>query len=172
MRDYGWLPCKAEPDLWLKDAGDNYEITSVYVDDTLHSSRNPSDFTDCLAKKHDFKFKHEGELDYFLGANIERNKNTGGHLTFGLRTYVAKILENYQRMFEELPKHSKCLIKPEDHPEIDESSLMDADGVKRYQSLMGMLQWVVDLERINIYCAVMIMGASNPCKGRTPEKIE
>ena len=140
MRDDGWLPCKAEPDLWLKNAGNHYEITSVYVDDTLHSSKNPSDFTDRLANKHNFKFKHVGELDCFLGANIERNEKAGGKLTFGLRTYIAKILENYQRMFGELPKHSKCPMEPGDHPEIDQSPLLAEKDIKKYQSIMGMLQ--------------------------------
>ena len=68
----------SEPDLWLKDADDHYEITSVYVYDTLNSSKNSSDFTDILTEKHDFKFKHVGELYYFLGANIERNEKVGG----------------------------------------------------------------------------------------------
>ncbi len=131
----------------------------MYVDDTLHSSKNPSDFTDRLANKHNFKFKHVGELDYFLGANIERNEKAGNKLRFGSRTYIAKILENYQRMFGELPKHSKCPMEPGDHPEIDESPLLAVDGIKKYQSLMEMLQWAVILGMIDIFCAVMTMGS-------------
>ena len=92
-----------------------------------------------LSKKHGFIFKHVGELDYFLGAYIERNEKVGGRLTFGLRTYIAKILESYQRMFGELPKHSKCPMEPGVHTKIDETPLLDVNCIKKYQSLMGML---------------------------------
>ena len=78
MRDDGWFPCKAEPDSWMKYAGDHYEITSVYVDDTLCSSNDPTDFTKCLTDKNGFEFKNVDELHYFLGAKIERSKKTGG----------------------------------------------------------------------------------------------
>ena len=95
----------------------------------------------------------------FNGITLLLRRKNGGHLTFGLRTYIAKILENYQQMFGEIPKHFKCPMEPGDHPEIDEILLLDATGVKKYQSLMGMLLWAVTLGRIDISCAVMTMGS-------------
>ena len=45
-----------------------------------------------------------------------------------------------------------------DHPEIEESEILDIDGQKQYQSMVGALQWVVSLGRFDIATAVMTMS--------------
>ena len=35
-----------------------------------------------------------------------------------------------------------------DHPELDDSELLDLDGIKVYQSLIGALQWVIQIESL------------------------
>ena len=66
-------------------------------------------------------------------------------------------------------------MEPGDHPEIDGIPLLDVNGIKKYQSLMAMLQWAVTLERNDIYCAVMTMGRfrAMPKEGhlKRPKKI-
>src|SRR5688500_16398191 len=62
---------------------------------------------------------------------------------------------------------SRCLDKPStkvylllergDHPEIDESNLLDKLGIEQYQSLIGFLQWAISLECFDIASAVMSM---------------
>ena len=49
-------------------------------------------------------------------------------------------------------------MEPGDHPELDESELLDPDQTRLYQSLVGMLQWAVTLGRLDIYCGVMTMS--------------
>ena len=46
-----------------------------------------------------------------------------------------------------------------DHPELDQSPELDADGIKKYQSLIGSLQWAVSLGRMDITTAVMSMSS-------------
>ena len=46
-----------EPDMLLKDFGDNYECISVYSDDLLIESKDPKDQVDILTSKHKFKLK-------------------------------------------------------------------------------------------------------------------
>ena len=41
---------------------------------------------------------------------------------------------------------------------MDDSPELDEDGVKRYQSMIGALQWVVSLGRFDIMSAVMTMS--------------
>lgn len=41
------------------------------------------------------------------------------------------------------------------HPEIDDSDLLDADGIAKYQSLIGILQWTITLGRFDMATAVM-----------------
>jgi len=45
-----------------------------------------------------------------------------------------------------------------DHPELDMSEELDANGIKDYQSLIGTLKWSVSLGRIDITTAVMTMS--------------
>ena len=45
-----------------------------------------------------------------------------------------------------------------DHPEIDDSPELEEDGIKKYQSMIGALQWTVSLGRFDILSAVMTMS--------------
>ena len=42
----GFVPSKAEPDIWMRDCGDHYEYVAVYVDDLAIASRNPQAIID------------------------------------------------------------------------------------------------------------------------------
>ena len=53
----GFSPCKAEPDIWMRDAGDCYEYVAVYVDDLAYCVKDPSGFVKMLETKHKFKLK-------------------------------------------------------------------------------------------------------------------
>jgi len=44
-----------------------------------------------------------------------------------------------------------------DHPELDDSELLDATGIQQYQSLIGSLQWAISLGQFDIATAVMSM---------------
>ena len=46
-----------------------------------------------------------------------------------------------------------------DHPEMDESPLLDDDAVLQYQSLIGSLQWLISIGRWDIQTAVMSMSS-------------
>jgi hypothetical protein len=54
-----------------------------------------------------------------------------------------------------------------DHPELDTTEELPADGIKQYQSLIGALQWAVSLCHFDIHCSVMTMGRfrAAPCSG-------
>ena len=54
-----------------------------------------------------------------------------------------------------------------DHPELDDSELLDAEGIQLYQSFLGSLQWAISLGRFDIATAVMFMSSFRvlPCQG-------
>jgi hypothetical protein len=81
-----------------------------------------------------------------------------GTLCFGARTYCNRLVKNYESMFGEKPREYSAPLEPKDHPELDMSDELPEDGIKKYQSLIGALQWAVSLCRIDIHCAVMTMG--------------
>ena len=45
-----------------------------------------------------------------------------------------------------------------DHPELDLSPVLDANGIRLYQSLIGALQWAVTLGRFDIFIGVTTMS--------------
>ena len=46
-----------------------------------------------------------------------------------------------------------------DHPELDDSELLDATGTQHYFSLIGMLQWAISIGCLDISTAVMTMSS-------------
>src|SRR5687767_2171592 len=55
LRDMGFFPCKAEPDIWMRKDGDIYEYVGVYVDDLAMAMKDPQTFTDTLMNKYKLK---------------------------------------------------------------------------------------------------------------------
>ena len=43
------------------------------------------------------------------------------------------------------------------HPELDTSQFLDAQGTQKYQSLIGALQWAISLGRLDVNTAAMTM---------------
>jgi hypothetical protein len=49
-------------------------------------------------------------------------------------------------------------LEKEDHPELDTSEQCDTDQIAQYQSIIGVLQWIVTVGRFDINTAVMTMS--------------
>ena len=70
------------------------------------------------------------------------------------------MVESYKRMFGTMPPtRARSPLEANDHPELDDSPLLDEDGIRRYQSLIGTLQWAISLARFDIATAVMSMSS-------------
>ena len=156
LRDMGFTPCKADPDLWMRDAGDCYEYVCVYVDDLLAVMKDPRAFFDTLTNNYGYKLKGVGEPSYHLGGDFYRDPD--GTLVWGAHTYIQRMCDNYKHMFNVEPRNYSSPMEHGDSPELDESPELDSLGVKQYQSLIGALQWCVTLGRFDIYAAVMTMS--------------
>ena len=70
LRKEGFVPCKAEPDIWMRQNGDNYEYVAVYVDDLAFAVKDPQSFIQILREKYQFKIKEAGPLEFHLGADF------------------------------------------------------------------------------------------------------
>ena len=155
----GFIPCAADQDVWMRDAGDCYEYICVYVDDLLAIMKDPTKFFNDLTEKHNYDLKGVGDPDYHLGASFTRDKD--GTLALDATRYVKKLVESFKKMFgEDPPKQGvSCPIEPKSHPELDESPLLGAEGVKQYQSIIGALLWAVTLGRFDIFIAVTALSS-------------
>ena len=129
------------------------------MDDLLIASKNPQAIIDALeGEPNKFKLKGTGPVEFHLGCDFWRDET--GTLCVGPKTYIERLADQYKSLFGVAPstKYSSPLEK-NDHPELDLSPLLDEDGITRYQSLVGALQWTVTLGRFDIAVAVMTMSA-------------
>jgi hypothetical protein len=62
-------------------------------------------------------------------------------------------------MFGELRQQSyRSPLEKGDHPEVDTSDYLDANGIQQYQSMIGALQWMVTNGLFDILTSVMTMS--------------
>ena len=60
LRELGFTPCRAEPDIWMRRNGDIYEYIGVYVDDLAFAMKDPQTFVKMLTERYGFKLKGTG----------------------------------------------------------------------------------------------------------------
>ena len=159
LRSMGFVPSRAEEDIWMRDCGDHYEYIGVYVDDLIIASKNPQGIIDELeAKPHAFKLKGTGQVKFHLGCDYFRDDD--GTLCVGPRKYIERMEIAYKNHFGTMPSQKvQSPLERNDHPELDDSPLLDGDGMAKYQSLIGTLQWTISLGRFDIATAVMSMSS-------------
>jgi histone deacetylase 1/2 len=157
LRGIGFFPSRAETDIWMRRVDDHYEYICVYVDDLVIASKNPQAIVDLLSTKHKFTFKGTGPIHYHLGCDYF--KDHLGTQCYGPKRYIDKMVEDHTRMFGEKPKPYSSPLERGDHPELDTSPILELEGIKQYQSLIGSLQWAVQLGRFDVTTAVMTMSS-------------
>jgi hypothetical protein len=99
LRNEGFSPCKAEPDIWMRLNGDLYEYVATYVDDLCLGMLDPKSFTDTLQKKYNFKLKGTGPIDFHLGQSFSRNDD--GEMEISAKCYVDKMIVDTCYMFRQ-----------------------------------------------------------------------
>ena len=156
LRSIGFFPSRAEPDIWMRDKGDHYEYIGVYVDDLLIASKDPQSIIATLTDVYLFKLKGTGPIAFHLGCDFFRDAD--GNLCYAPRKYIERMLDNYKRIFGKNPRLAQSPLIKGDHPELDTSDLLDDEWVKIYQSLIGALQWVIQIGRWDISTAVMTLS--------------
>jgi hypothetical protein len=156
LRQVGFVECKAEPDIWMRDKGDHYEYIAVYVDDLMILSKDPQGIVDIFEKDYSFTVKGTGPVDYHLGCDFFRDKD--GTLCYAPRKYIEKLLFTYEKLFGTKPKQYRTPLEKGDHPELDTTALLDDAQTRIYQSLIGALQWVVQIGRFDVTTSVMTLS--------------
>jgi len=157
LRDMGFEPCKAEPDIWMRRNGDVYEYIATYVDDLAVAAKDPKSIISALKDKYGFKLKGTDPIAFHLGCDYFRDDT--GTLCIAPRKYIDKMISTYEDLFGSKPKQNVLSpLEKGDHPELDTSDLLDEKGVETYLSLIGQAQWAVSLARFDIATAVMTLS--------------
>ena len=149
----------------MQDKGDHWEYIFVYINDLGIASKTPQSIVNELINKYDVKLKGTGPIKYHLGCDYFWDKN--GALCFAPKKYIKKILDSYQRMFGTKLKQYKTPLEKRNHPELDTSKELDLEGIKQYQSLIGAMQWAIQIRKMDITTAVITMSGfrAAPKKG-------
>ena len=75
LRAMGFVPSKADFDLWLKDCGTHYEYICCWVDDIICCSRNPQALLHEFIIQANNTLKGGGAPRYYLGGDYGRIKD-------------------------------------------------------------------------------------------------
>ena len=166
LRELGFTPTYADPDVWIRDAGDVYEHVVVCVDDVFAALKDPKTFYSRLqSDPWNCKLKNVEEPKCHLGGDFFRDKD--GNHCYGAKTYVKRLMDNYRLAFGELPTEYHAPMDKDDKPELDDTPLCGPKDIQHFQSFIGAAQWMISLCRFDILHAVMSLGRfrAAPCVG-------
>jgi len=161
LRDMGFIPSKAERDIWMRDCRDHYKYIAVCVDDLLIASKDPSSIIKTLSEEHKFKLKSTGAVSFQLGCDWFRDDD--GNLCYAPHQYIEKVMDNCLCLFGKCPHNAHSPLVQGDHPELDTSELLDDAGIQIYQSLNRSLQWAIQIGWFDIATAVMTLSRFRAC---------
>ena len=172
MDHLGFKPCKADPDLWMRpavkpsDGSEYWEYVLLYVDDALAISHRPKEVLEKeIGKYWILKPSSIGPPKIYLGNKVSTVTLENGVLawSFSSSQYVQSAIANVERYLkgkdESLPKRASAPFSANYRPEIDISSELHPTEAAYYQSLIGILRWIVELGRVDITCEVSMMAS-------------
>ena len=160
LRDHGYTSCKADPDVWMKPktkpCGFKYwSYILVYTDDILTIDHEPKQVMEYLASRYTLKPGSVQEPDTYLGSQISKFYIAGAdrpekpRWAMSSEKYVKQAVSDVEL---ELDKVDLCLptkvstpLSQGYRPELDQSRELDGKRGQYYQSLIGVLRWIVSL---------------------------
>ena len=170
IRDAGFRPTMADPDVWIRpavkpDGAKYYEIVLCYVDDVLSIGHEPMRAIDSI--KSVFKLKEDkAEVpDVYLGATLEQVTTdsdvrcwTMSSVKY-LKAAIANVEESLAKRNLKLPGKCSTPMSCGYHPSEDFTRELDEDGVQTYQEHIGVLQWAVEIGRVDILLEVSLLSS-------------
>ena len=170
MELLNYQPCLADPDLWMRDAINSagqeyYEYVLLYVDDCLVIGENAMEQIMQIDKYFPMKPTSIGPPTIYLGAkigNVELNNGVKSFY-FNMSQYIKEAIKNVESYLEirnlALLKSTTIPITTNYSPEIDMSPELDEENSAYYQSLIGILRWIVEMGRIDITTEVSMLSS-------------
>ena len=169
LYNISFRPSKADPDVWLRlavkpNGQTYYEYILCYVDDILSVSLNATSILKYI--QFNFKLKDDKKIEPpsdYLGAvlgQMDIDGKTGWYLSS--EKYVKSAVENIKQILQKdgqkLPSKCKTPLSSSYQPELDTSPELKESGLQRYQELIGVLRWAVELGRVDILLKTSMMS--------------
>ena len=168
FHDIGFKPTKTDPDVWIHlavkpDGSEYYEYIMCYVDDILSVSLDAKSILRSLQGQFKLKGNKIELLDMYLGAQLGTMQVEGNDRWFmSSQKYVKSAVQNIEEMLQktgqQLPSKCKTPLAYGYHLELDVTPELKADGLQQYQELIGILQWAVELGRVDILMETSMMS--------------
>ena len=154
----GFRPTKADPDLMMRKHPDgHYEYLARFVDDVIAFAKDPLSIMKELEQT--FVMKGVGAPRYYLGGDVmeldEQWKFQDLTHAFSAETYIQNCIPRIAKMIQVKDFASyKTPMDSEYHAEMDDSPLVDSEGITRFRSMIGSLNWILTLGRFDIAFAL------------------
>ena len=147
LRRIGFTATRADPDLWYKKSPyyEGYDYIATHVDNLMVAAKRPMDDLQYVLRD------KEDSPKYYLGADIKKVLDKYIHIS--AHKYVDEMMSQYKKKHGSIAKAHTPMTKDE-HPELDWSKFINADGIHHYQMLMGSFQWLLVLGCFDIAFAV------------------
>jgi hypothetical protein len=166
----GYQSLRGDPDVWFlpavkvtKEAF--YEYLLIYTDDILAIGLDPKNVLTRLNRYVTLKPDSIHSPDDYLGTKIKEmvlpnaKKAWGQSSSHYIQSAVAN-LKNWMKDKEyKFPKRASTPMVTNYRPDLDVSPVLDAELSNYYQSLIGVLRWVVEIGRIEITTEVSMLAA-------------
>lgn len=170
MEHLGYRSCLADPDLWMKVGtkpnNERYwQYVLLYVDDMLSTGIEPKGSIDAIGKYFRMKPDSVGPPDLYLGGKVTKVQLPNGveAWAFSSSQYVQAAVKNVESHLDEtgakLRKNVKAPFTSDYRPELDGSAELDDDDATYFQSLIGILRWIVELGRIDIGVEALMLAS-------------
>ena len=160
MEHLGYESCLADPDLWMKvgvkSNNERYwHYILLYVDDMLIIGVEPRGAVDAIGKYFQIKPESVDSLDLYLGGKVSKIKLPNGEAwAFSSSQYVQAAVKNVEVSLDKkgmkLKKGVKAPFTSNYRPEIDGSEELADEGATYYQSIIGIIRWILELGHIDV----------------------
>ena len=166
----GFTSSRGDPDVWFRPAvkpngEEYYEYMFVYTDDILAIGLNPKEILMKLNKY--FKLKPDSihPPDDYLGTKIKITSLPNGKKAWGQSSshYVREAVKNLEEWMSSngyhFSKKAETPMSSSYRPELDITAELDAEKANYYQSVIGVLRWIIETGRLDITTEVSMLAA-------------
>ena len=171
MRHLGYKPCLADPDLWYKrkyhpeGKFEYYSYALLYIDDVLGMDHDAESVLRDIDKFFKMKAGSIGDPDMYLGCKLATVMLANGVQAWSLlpSKYVQEAVKTVDKYVTE--KLSLKLRKQKTswpagyYAELDATDEVSSDLAGYYQSIIGILHWIVEIGRVDIIMEVSTLAS-------------
>ena len=162
MLNMNFESCKADPDVWFRPGtkanGTEYmQYVLLYTDDILCVMENPMKFLkEEFGQRFTLKEKSIGPPTQYLGNKVSEVTLNDGTSCWSISSsqYIQAAVKNVEAHLaekgEKLPPTAKSPWSFGYRPETDISPELSSSDAAYFQSLIGVLRWIVELNRVDI----------------------